>query len=117
MRDDSAHPHHGYREDAPGLPDQEATPWVADLTNPMLKPWVVSALKKNAEHGLAGDTVSPPFVVCRPMGVPGSLVLLEIVQLLRTRTEVIILYQRDQQQRHIRLDTSHSATPAAPWHI
>ena len=116
VRDDATHPHHGHREGVPGLPDQEATPWVADLTNPTLKPWVVDALKKNAERGLAGDTVNPPFVFCRPMGVPGSLVLLENVQLLRTPTDVTILYQRDQQQRHIRLDTSHSTNPAPSYY-
>lgn len=116
VRDNPAHPHHGHREGVPGLPDQEATPWVADLTNPILKPWVASALQKNAERGLAGDTVNPPFVFCRPMGVPGSLVLLENVQLLRTATEVIILYQRDQQQRHIRLDTAHSGNPASSYY-
>src|ERR1700730_12539835 len=38
VRDDPAHPHHGHREGVSGLPDQEATPWVADLTNPILKP-------------------------------------------------------------------------------
>src|SRR5436190_13159720 len=64
LRDDPAHPHHGHREGVAGLPDLEATPWVADLTNPILKPWVAAALKKNAERGLAGDTVNPPFVSC-----------------------------------------------------
>ena len=116
VRDDPAHPHHGHREGVPGLPDQEATPWVADLTNPVLKGWVSDALKKNAALGLAGDTVNPPFVSCRPMGVPGSLVLLENIQLLRSPTEVTILYQRDQQQRHIRLDARHSDHPKPTYY-
>ena len=77
------------------------------MTNPILQPWVAAALKKNAERGLAGDTVNPPFVSCRPMGVPGSLVLLENVQVLRTPAEVTIIYQRDHQMRHIYLDVPH----------
>ena len=116
LRDDPAHPHHGHREGVNGLPDQEATPWVADLTNPILTPWVAAALKKNAERGLAGDTVNPPFVSCRPMGVPGSLVLLENVQLLRTPTEVTIIYQRDHQMRHIYLDVPHSKNPKPSYY-
>ena len=116
LRDDPAHPHHGHREGVNGLPDLEATPWVADLTNPILKPWVAAALKKNAERGLAGDTVNPPFVSCRPMGVPGSLVLLENVQLLRTPTEVTILYQRDHQVRHIHLNVPHSRAPKPSYY-
>jgi hypothetical protein len=110
------HPHHGHREGVPGLPDQEATPWVADVSNPILKPWVADALKKNAARGLSGDTVNPPFVFCRPMGVPGSLVLLENIQLLRTPHEVTILYQRDQQQRHVWLDVPHSAKPKTSYY-
>jgi hypothetical protein len=116
VRDDPSHPHHGHREGVPGLPDQEATPWVADVTNPILKPWVADTLRKNAARGLAGDTVNPPFVFCRPMGVPGSLVLLENMQLIRTPTEVTILYQRDQQQRHIHLDVPHSDHPESSYY-
>jgi hypothetical protein len=116
VRDDPAHPHHGHREGVNGLPDQEATPWVADLTNPILQPWVAAALKKNAERGLAGDTVNPPFVSCRPMGVPGSLVLLENVQLLRTPTEVTLMYQRDHQIRHIYLNVPHSKNPKPSYY-
>jgi hypothetical protein len=116
LRDDPAHPHHGHREGVKGLPDQEATPWVADLTNTNLKPWVAETLKKNAERGLAGDTVNPPFVSCRPMGVPGSLVLLENVELLRTPTEVTLMYQRDHQLRHIYLNVPHSTNPKPSYY-
>ena len=116
VRDDPAHPHHGHREGVPGLPDQEATPWVADLTNPIFQPWVKAALQKNAQRGLSGDTVNAPFVSCRPMGVPGSLVLLENMQLLRTSTEVTLMYQRDQQLRHIHLNVPHSKNPAPSYY-
>jgi hypothetical protein len=116
LRDDPAHPHHGHREGVAGLPDVEATPWVADLSNPILKPWVVEALKKNAERGLKGDTVNPPFVSCRPSGVPGSLALLENVQLLRTPVEVTLIYQRDHQLRHVYLDAPHSKNPKPSYY-
>src|ERR1700686_2187932 len=71
VRDDPGHPHHGHRAGVNGLPDLDATPWVADLTNPILKPWVAEALKKNADIGLRGEEMNPSFVYCRPVGVPG----------------------------------------------
>lgn len=116
LRDDPAHPHHGHREGVPGLPDLDATPWVADLTNPILKPWVHAALEKNAQRGLAGEDVVPAHVWCRPDGVPGALMLLENVQILQSPTEVTILYQRDQQIRHIHLDVPHSKNPPLSYY-
>jgi hypothetical protein len=116
VRDDPAHPHHGHRAGVNGLPDLDATPWVADLTNPILKPWVAEALKKNADIGLRGEEMNPSFVYCRPVGVPGSLVLLENVQLMRTPTQVTIIYQRDHQVRNIYLNVPHSKNPKPSYY-
>jgi len=116
VRDDPAHPHHGHREGVPGKPDISATPWVADLSNPILKPWVAAALKKNADIGLAGDEINPPHVYCRPSGVPGSLALLENVEFVQTPDRVTILYQRDAQVREIYLNVPHSKNPEPSYY-
>jgi hypothetical protein len=116
IRDDPAHPHHGHREGVAGKPDLDATPWVADLSNPILKPWVANALKNNAERGLAGEEVSPPHVYCRPSGVPLSLALLETVHLVQTPSKITIVYQRDHQVREIYLNATHSKDPAPSYY-
>ena len=116
IRDDPAHPHHGHREGVAGKPDLDATPWVADLSNPILKPWVADALKRNAERGLAGEEVSPPHVYCRPSGVPLSLALLENVHLVQTPSKITIVYQRDHQVREIYLNAAHSENPAPSYY-
>ncbi|MDE2474964.1 MAG: hypothetical protein KGO48_07975 [Alphaproteobacteria bacterium] len=116
VRDDPKHPHHGHREGVPGLPDLDATPWVGDLTNPILKPWVANALKKNGEMGLAGEEVSPPHVYCRPSGVPLSLALLENVHFMQTPAKVTLVYQRDHQLREIYLNVPHSQNPAPSYY-
>jgi hypothetical protein len=116
IRDDPAHPHHGHRQGVAGKPDLDATPWVADLTNPILKPWVAAALKKNAELGLSGTEVSPPHVYCRPSGVPLSLALLENVQLVQTPSKITIVYQRDHQLREIYLNVPHTQHPPSSYY-
>ena len=61
---DKAHP---YVPNGQGQPTYR----VADLTNPILKPWVVEQMRKTNEDVLAGKV---PFIArerCWPAGVPG----------------------------------------------
>jgi hypothetical protein len=53
---------------------QEATMHLADLSNPNLKPWVIDALKKANEEGLAGVYMYASRASCRPPGVPMFLI-------------------------------------------
>jgi hypothetical protein len=116
LQDDPAHPHHGHREGIPGQPDESATPWVADLRNPILKPWVADIVRKNGEQGLAGVEADTALLHCRPDGVPGVLTRRDNVSLLQTPTEVTIIYQLDHQVRHIYLNRRHSENPAESWY-
>jgi hypothetical protein len=116
LQDDPAHPHHGHREGVPGLPDEASTPWVADLRNPILKPWVAAAVRKNAEQGLAGIELETSLLHCRPDGVPGVLTRRDNVSLLQTPAEVTIFYQLDHQVRHVYLNMPHSQHPAKTWY-
>jgi hypothetical protein len=114
--DDPAHPHHGHREGVAGQPDESATPWIADLRNPILKPWVADVLRKNAERQFAGIEDNTELLHCRPDGVPGVLTRRDNVQLLRSAAEVTIVYQLDHQVRHVYLNVAHSQHPAETWY-
>jgi hypothetical protein len=112
LQDDPAHPHHGHREGVPGQPDEAATPWIADLRNPILKPWAAATVQKNAEQQMAGIEDDTELLHCRPDGVPGVLTRRDNVSLLKTPTEVTIVYQLDHQVRHVYLGANHSQHPA-----
>ena len=116
LEDDPAHPHHGHREGVAGKPDVSATPWVADLSNPILKPWVAAIVKRNAELGLAGKEADTALVNCRPDGVPGVLTRRDNVQLLQTPKEVTIVYQLDHQVRHVTLNVPHTDHPVPSYY-
>ena len=116
VQDDPAHPHHGHREGVPGQPDESATPWIADLHNPILKSWVADILRKNAEQQMAGVEDDTELLHCRPDGVPGVLTRRDNVSLLQSATEVTIIYQIDNQVRHVYLNVPHSPHPAKSWY-
>src|SRR5215831_20101254 len=66
---DPAHPYFG-NGDGP-----RPTSRVADLSNPILMPWVKDALKKFNEDALAGKPQFTPIARCWPNGVPGAILL------------------------------------------
>src|SRR3954469_16452359 len=60
-------PKHPYVPNGSGQPTYR----VADLTNPILKPWAIERMRKANEEGIAGKV---PFIArerCWPAGVPG----------------------------------------------
>jgi hypothetical protein len=116
VQDDPAHPHHGHREGVPGQPDESATPWSADLQNPILKSWAADVLRKNADQQMAGVEDDTELLHCRPDGVPGVLTRRDNVSLLQSPTEVTIVYQIDNQVRHVYLNVPHSPHPARSWY-
>jgi hypothetical protein len=91
---------------------------VADLTNPILKPWAVEKMKKANDDVLAGKV---PYITrerCWPAGVPGFTVYTRVqpIYFLQTPKEVVILNQLNQQFRHIYLDVAHSQNPKLSWY-
>ena len=94
--------------------------FVADLSNPILQPWVKEALRKaNVEALSGGANRSQPTPVsrCSPAGVPGTLLLrLQPMYIAQTPKEVVFLYQSDHQIRHIYLDVPHSQTVTPSWY-
>jgi hypothetical protein len=91
---------------------------VADLSNPILKPWAVEEMKKANEWVLAGKVPFRPRERCYPAGVPGWVVytLAEPIFILQTNTQVTMINQGGPEVRRIYLDVPHTATPTPSWY-
>ena len=108
---DPAHPHR--RSPIPGL--QSPDGWVADLSNPILKPTTVARMKPIVAAEIAGHPHLKMVDMCYPPGVPMVLNQRDPMQILQTPDEVMIIYSRDTIARHIYLDRPHSKAPGHTW--
>lgn len=108
---DPAHPYFG-NGDGP-----TPTSRVANLSNPILMPWVREELTKFNENALAGKPQFTPIARCWPNGVPGAILLrLNPMYILQTPDKVTFLYQSDHQVRHIYLNRPHSKDLKPSWY-
>jgi hypothetical protein len=110
---DKAHPYQPNNDK--GL---QVTYRVADLTNPILKPWAVAQMKTANDEVLAGLAPFRARSSCVPGGVPGYLVYgrLEPLYFAQTPSEVVMLNQADAQIRHVYLNVPHSRDPKLSWY-
>jgi hypothetical protein len=91
---------------------------VADLSNPILQPWVREALRRHNERILAGEPGFGPRQACWPRGVPGFLMegMFQPVFIIQAPKEIVMVAQGDNhQRRRIYLDVPHSANPKPSW--
>jgi hypothetical protein len=113
MLDDPKHPHQGNVEGT----NIGSTPHVADITNPVLKPWAAAVLDRNGKIGLLGKDVYTNYALCLPSGVPLVAAPRARMQLLQPKgRDVAILYEYDSQSRHIRMSDAHAAKIAPSWY-
>jgi hypothetical protein len=115
------------RPDHPYVPNGERdfaatnpTYRIADLTNPILQPWVIEQMERANDAVLAGKI---PFIArerCYPGGVPGFNVLRRagapMLFFLQTEKEVLIIWRVDQQVRRIYLNVPHSKDVKPSWY-
>ena len=107
-------PEHPYYGNGDGHPP---TSRVADLSNPILMPWVKEALEKFNVDALAGKPQFTPIARCWPNGVPGTILLrLNPLFIAQTPKKVTFLYQSDHQVRHIYMNIPHSKTVTPSWY-
>ena len=66
---DPAHPY------VPNNVGKQPTYRIADLTNPLLKPWVVERMKKDNAEVLAGKIAYTARSSCRPAGTPAFMLI------------------------------------------
>ncbi len=109
-----AEPGHPYTPNGQGQPTYR----IADLTNPILQPWVIERLKKANDEVRAGKVPYIPHERCWPGGVPGWEVYTRVRPLyfLQTPKEVTIIDELDHQVRHIYMDVPHSAKVTPSWY-
>jgi len=89
---------------------------VADLSNPILQPWVRDELRKANERALSGRAAYTPKERCWPIGVPGFLLYPVFpVYFVQTPKEVVMIWAEDHQVRHIYLNQRHSARVVPSW--
>jgi hypothetical protein len=96
----------------------QSTYRVADLTNPILKPWAVEQMRKANEVVLAGKI---PFIArerCWPAGVPAIDIYNrgQPVHFIQTPKMVVIINELYPQIRHVYLNVPHSAHVKPSWY-
>jgi hypothetical protein len=90
---------------------------VADLSNPILKPWAVEQMRKANEEVIAGKIPFTADSRCYPSGVPSFLLFpANPVRFIQTPTQVLMIWQQDAQVRRIHLNQPHSADPKPSWY-
>jgi hypothetical protein len=91
---------------------------VADLSNPILKPWAVEEMRKANDGVLAGKVPFRARERCYPAGVPGWVIytLAEPIFFLQTDKQVTMINHGGPEVRRIYLDVPHSATPKPSWY-
>jgi hypothetical protein len=107
-------PAHPYVPNGQGQPTYR----VADLTNPILKPWVIERMRKANEQVLDGKV---PFIArerCWPAGVPGIDIYNrgQPIHFLQTPKQVVIINELYAQTRHVYLNVPHSAHVTPSWY-
>jgi hypothetical protein len=101
-----------------GAAGAQQTNRLADLSNPILKPWVVEQMQKTNDAVNAGKV---PFIArerCWTTGVPGWNVFAHAAGMwvVQTEKEILFIQELDQQTRHIYMNVSHSEHPKPSWY-
>jgi hypothetical protein len=85
----------------------ESLPLTGDWHNPNLKPEAAEVLRKRGLISLGGENFPDPSNQCHPFQPPYAFTIQLALQMLQTRNEVVILYNQDDQVRHIHLNVPH----------
>jgi hypothetical protein len=95
----------------------QETPKIADLSNPILQPWVKEQMRKENEAVLAGKVGFTARSRCWPHGVPGFLLYpVHPIIMIQTPKEVLMTWGQDFQLRRIYLNQPHSKNPKPSWY-
>src|SRR5215470_9660086 len=95
---------------------KSATNRVADLSNPILQPWVREELRKVNQRALAETMLWTPKERCWPIGVPGWLLYpVRPVRFLQTPKHVVMIWEEDHMVRHVYLTDQHSPNVKPSW--
>ena len=111
---DKAHP---YVDSAiPRRTGAQPTLRVADVSNPILQPWVREELRKVNQRALTAMIMFTPKERCWPIGVPGFLLYpVTPIYFLQTPKEVVMIWEEDHMARHVYLTDKHSPDVKPSW--
>ncbi|HMI95720.1 MAG TPA: hypothetical protein VK479_04360 [Micropepsaceae bacterium] len=88
---------------------------VGDYKNPILKPEVAEIVKKKGEISISGEAYPDPSNHCAPYAPPFNFAMQLGMQILEKKDALTIIYNQDDQVRHVRMNGSHPTrvTPSA----
>jgi hypothetical protein len=90
---------------------------IADVTNPILQPWVVEQMRKANDEVVAGKVGFTARSRCWPHGVPGFLLYpVHPIFFIQTPKQVLMVWGQDFQLRRVYLNEPHSADPKPSWY-
>ena len=117
VKADPNHPYVGaFNPLRPGGGQQE-TVKVADLSNPILQPWVVAQMAKANEEVIAGKVAFTARSRCWPHGIPGFLLYpVHPIFFIQSPKEIVMVWGQDFQMRRVFLDVPHSLDPKPSWY-
>ena len=86
---------------------------IADLSNPILKPWAVEQMRKANELAIAGKSAYEARASCRPGGVPGFMVMGRVnpMYIVQGPKDIVFINEGGPEVRHVYLNVPHSAHP------
>ena len=91
---------------------------IADLTNPILQPWVIEKMRKDNEAVLKGGVAFRPRERCYPGGVPEFVIyaLVAPFYFLQTPKEVTIINEGGPEIRRVYMNVPHSKHVTPSWY-
>jgi len=112
---DPSHPHVSNEEFR--RTGRQPTIAVGDPNSPILQPWAKEYMRKHNEIVLSGDGGLTPQAACWPVGVPGfDLHGVHPLFFVPTPKQVLMIWEADQQVRHIYLTDKHSPNLKPSWY-
>jgi hypothetical protein len=88
---------------------------VGDYRNPILKPEAAEVVRQKGEISKTGADYPDPSNHCAPYAPPFTFAMQLGMQVLQAKDRITMIYNQDDQVRHVRLNASHPAhvTPSA----
>jgi len=95
---------------------QNPIPPIADLSDPILKPWAVERLRPIVERRIAGEIIPEARSQCLPMGTPMLISEGGPRLILQTADRVTIVNEELPEVRHIYLNAAHPENIVPSWY-
>jgi hypothetical protein len=92
-----------------------ASQLVGDYANPILKPAAAEIVKRHGEISLSNAIYATPSNRCWPSGVP-YVFFQHGLHMLQRADRITLLYWRDHEVRHVRMNAPHPARVTPSWY-